>query len=205
MKISKSHLSRVEICASSAWAPADDQREYLSRPSHHARDQQLHDAHHSLGNQPDLPPATRADASFELALATLHQALTATNPTTIEQHLRTALMRLTTLDREHENRLDACAYAAAIDAVLAFTDSTHHPGSIDVRGRVNAAADRLEAWRRGLSRWGSCSPWPPKPLATAPHGRGPDAGQSGDDDADRAGTGRPGQALSRPPPGLGCG
>ncbi|MFF3403500.1 hypothetical protein ACFYW6_34015 [Streptomyces sp. NPDC002659] len=109
----------------------------------------------ALENQPDLPPATRADASFELALATLQQAFTATDPATIEQHLRTALVRLTTLDREHENRLDARAYAAAIDAVLAFTDSTHHPGSTDVRARVNAAADRLEATVTQLTAWTS--------------------------------------------------
>jgi len=119
----------------------------------HYQDDGLLEILTALENQPDLPPATRADAGFERALATLHQALTATDPATIEQHLRTALMRLTTLDRGHENRLDARAYAAAIDAVLAFTDSSQHPGSTDVQGRLNAAANRLEATVTQLTAW----------------------------------------------------
>ncbi|MGW4599242.1 hypothetical protein ACWEOA_28685 [Streptomyces sp. NPDC004457] len=119
----------------------------------HYRDAGLLDILTALENQPDLPPATRADAGFELALATLHQALTATDPTTLEQHLRMALMRLTTLDRQHENRLDARAYAAALDAVLAFTDPTQHPGSSDVQQRLTAAANRLEVTVAQLTAW----------------------------------------------------
>jgi hypothetical protein len=120
----------------------------------HYQDAGLLDTLSTLENQSALPAATRADASFELALATLQQAFTATDPASVEQHLRTALMRFTALDVEHESRLDARAYAAALDAVLAFTDSTGQPpGATDNRRRLSAATHRLEATLAQWTAW----------------------------------------------------
>ncbi|MFK8843626.1 hypothetical protein [Streptomyces sp. Ac-502] len=107
-----------------------------------------------LENQPDLTAATRADASFELALADERTALEAADRATAEEQLRRALMRFTELDRTHERRLDARAHAAAIQAVLAFADLENDPtGDNSARQRLADAACQLDATAAHLTAW----------------------------------------------------
>lgn len=119
----------------------------------HYQDPDLLTALTRLENQVTLSATTRADASYELALAALQRALRATDRATTEHHLRHALQRLTDLDRIHEARLDARAYAAAIEAVLAFADLEQQPSSADLQARVSAAADRLDATLTQTAAW----------------------------------------------------
>ncbi|MDQ1013214.1 hypothetical protein QFZ82_007699 [Streptomyces sp. V4I23] len=108
----------------------------------------------TLENQPDLSPATRADATFELALADERTALEAADRITAEEQLRRALMRFTELDRSHEARLDARAHAAAIEAVLAFADLEQNPtGDNSARQRLTDAADQLDTTAAHLAAW----------------------------------------------------
>ncbi|MFD4862974.1 hypothetical protein [Streptomyces atratus] len=98
---------------------------------HFADTDRLLDVLGALENQPDLAPDSRADASFELALATERTALEAADRTTADEQLRLALMRFSEIDRTHEARLDARAHAAAISAVLAFADPEKNPTGAD--------------------------------------------------------------------------
>ena len=108
----------------------------------------------ALEEQPELAPTTRADASFELALADERTALEATDRTTVEEHLRRALMRFGELDRKNEARLDARAHAAAIEAVLAFTAIEQNPtGSDTAEQRLTDAAGRLDTTAAHLAAW----------------------------------------------------
>jgi len=109
----------------------------------------------ALENQPELAPATRADATFELALADERAALEATDRAVAEEQLRKALMRFAELDRTHEARLDARAHVAAVEAVLAFADLEQDPtaDSSDARQRLARAADQLDAVTEHLVAW----------------------------------------------------
>lgn len=108
----------------------------------------------ALEAQPGLAPATRADATFELALADERNALEASDHTTAEEHLRRALMRFIELDRNHEARLDARAHAAAIQAVLAFTDREEAlPRGDSAEQQLIDAADRLDTTTAHIAAW----------------------------------------------------
>ncbi|WP_143204968.1 hypothetical protein [Streptomyces sp. CB02009] len=121
---------------------------------HFADTNRLLDVLNALENQPDLNPATRADASFELALADERAALEAADRTTAGEQLQRALMRFTELDRTHEARLDARAHAAAIEAVLAFADLEQNPtGDSSARQRLTEAADQLDTTAAHLAAW----------------------------------------------------
>ncbi|WP_143676296.1 hypothetical protein [Streptomyces sp. TLI_146] len=114
----------------------------------------LLDVLNALENQPDLNPATRAEASFELAMADERTALEAADRTTADEQLQRALMRFTELDRTHEARLDARAHAAAIEAVLAFADLEQNPtGDNSARQRLTDAADQLDTTAAHLAAW----------------------------------------------------
>ncbi|MBV9024814.1 MAG: hypothetical protein JO362_13740 [Streptomycetaceae bacterium] len=120
----------------------------------HFGDTALLDVLSALENQPALPAATRADASFELAVADVRTALEAADRTAVEEHLRRALMRFKELDRTQETRLDARAHAAALDAVLAFSELEQQPAaSAHVRQRLVEAADQLSAATAQLAAW----------------------------------------------------
>lgn len=121
---------------------------------HFADTDRLLDVLNALENQPDLNPATRADASFELALADERAALEAADRTTAGEQLQRALMRFTELDRTHEARLDARAHAAAIEAVLAFADLEQNPtNDSSARQRLTEAADQLDTTAAHLAAW----------------------------------------------------
>lgn len=126
----------------------------------HFGDDTLLDVLSALENQTDLPAGTRADATFELAVADMRTALEASDRSAVEDHLRRALMRFKDLDRTHEARLDARAHAAAVDAVLAFGELDQQPATAaPAEQRLAQAADQLDAttallteWTRGMHR-----------------------------------------------------
>ncbi|MFJ9893542.1 hypothetical protein ACIQPR_09430 [Streptomyces sp. NPDC091280] len=121
---------------------------------HFADTGRLLDVLSTLENQPDLTPATRADASFELALADERTALEAADRTTADEQLRRALMRFAEIDRNHEARLDARAHAAAIKAVLAFADLEKNPTGADkARQQLTEASGQLDATAANLAAW----------------------------------------------------
>lgn len=120
---------------------------------HFADTDRLLDVLSTLENQPALAPATRADASFELALAAERTALEATDRTTADERLRHALMRFAELDRTHEARLDARAHAAAITAVLAFSELEQHTGDDSIRQRLTDATEELDSTAAHLTAW----------------------------------------------------
>ncbi|KIF67132.1 hypothetical protein HY68_36075 [Streptomyces sp. AcH 505] len=108
----------------------------------------------TLENQPGLAPNSRADASFELALAAERAALEAPDRATADEQLRLALMRFSEIDRTHEARLDARAHAAAISAVLAFADLEKDPAGADkARTQLTEASGQLDATAAQLAAW----------------------------------------------------
>ncbi|MFT7835713.1 hypothetical protein Q5530_06155 [Saccharothrix sp. BKS2] len=108
-----------------------------------------------LADNPRLSTPTRADATFELALADLHLALAEHDPSITEDHLRRALLRLHTTDQGQENRHDARLYTAAIDAVLVFSEFHKGNEPETARGRLSALTDRLETDLTALYAWNS--------------------------------------------------
>ncbi|MFD3701121.1 hypothetical protein ACFWUZ_34200 [Streptomyces sp. NPDC058646] len=109
----------------------------------------------TLERQTNLTPQARADATFELALADLRAALDAPERAAAHELLRVALMRFTGLQREHEARLDAAAYAAALQAVLAFATLEDNPSTKAVQDEIEDAAQRLDAATANLAAWTS--------------------------------------------------
>jgi hypothetical protein len=108
-----------------------------------------------LENHPALSSAARADAAFELAVASERAAFEAEDPGSVERHLRLALMRFIELDEEHEARLDARAHRTAIEAVLVFSETTaqdHPPDErlAEVLARLDRTTAHLEAWRQRM-------------------------------------------------------
>ena len=79
-----------------------------------------------------------ADAAFELALAQLRDALTATTLPEAIGGLATARDQFASAERAEEARDDAAAYRIALDAVLSF-------GASDSTERLTHASDELEA------------------------------------------------------------
>ncbi|MBY8882900.1 hypothetical protein [Actinacidiphila acidipaludis] len=124
----------------------------------HFGDDALLDVLSALENQASLPSGTRADASFELALADMRTALEAPDRAAVEEHLRRALMRFKDLDRTHETRLDARAHAAAVDAVLAFGELDPRPAAAtpaeqrlaEAAAQLDTVIAQLAAWTRGM-------------------------------------------------------
>ncbi|MFF1872806.1 hypothetical protein [Kitasatospora herbaricolor] len=122
----------------------------------HFGDDALLDVLSALENQSDLPPGTRADASFELAVRDVRTALEASDRSAVEEHLRRALMRFKDLDRTHEARLDARAHAAALNAVLAFGELDQPPAApaeqrlAEAANQLDAATAHVAAWTRGM-------------------------------------------------------
>ncbi|ANQ75570.1 MULTISPECIES: hypothetical protein [Rhodococcus] len=104
-----------------------------------------------LENRPNLSLASRADASFELAIADVREALNAADASATEQYLRRALFRFAELDRTHEARLDARAYAAAVEAVLAFLELGQGVAGADQR--ISEASDRLSETTALFTAW----------------------------------------------------
>ncbi|WP_307160584.1 hypothetical protein [Streptomyces rishiriensis] len=121
---------------------------------HFADTDRLLDVLGALENQPDLTPDSRADVSFELAMAAERTALEAGDLSTADEQLRTALMRFSEIDRTHEARLDARAHAAAITAVLAFADLEKNPTAADrARQQLTEASSHLNATAAQLAAW----------------------------------------------------
>lgn len=126
----------------------------------HFGDDALLDVLSALENQTDLPAATRADATFELAVADMRSALEASDRSAVEDHLRRALMRFKDIDRTHEARLDARAHAAAVDAVLAFGELDQQPATAapaeqrlaEAAAQLDATTTLLTEWTRGMHR-----------------------------------------------------
>ena len=112
----------------------------------------------ALENQTDLSAGTRADATFELAVADMRTALESSDRSAVEEYLRRALMRFTDLDRTHEARLDARAHAAAVDAILAFAALGQRPAAAtpaeqrlaEAATQLDTATAQLTAWTRGM-------------------------------------------------------
>ncbi|MFE2159946.1 hypothetical protein ACFW9M_19285 [Streptomyces lydicus] len=110
-----------------------------------------------LENHPTLSPAARADAGFELAIGELRRALEASDRAEATEAMRRALFRFTELDRIQEARLDARAYAAAVESVLAFSadsDGSAGPSRLEVEAgaaRLEQAVVQLQAWHGRMS------------------------------------------------------
>lgn len=77
------------------------------------------------------------DAGFELAMAELRRALDAPDEATIVPSLMDARKGFAAVEAADEDRHDARAYAAAIDAIMAFRQSDTTP--------LREAADRLQS------------------------------------------------------------
>ncbi|MEV4207813.1 hypothetical protein [Nocardia salmonicida] len=120
----------------------------------HFGDQSLLNVLSMVENRTDLAHTTRADASFELAVADVRAALEATEHSAVDEYLRRASMRFKEIDRTQEARLDARAHAAAIDAVLAFSENDRPTmGLTPVAQRLNEASIQLEAAASTLAAW----------------------------------------------------
>ncbi|MFF0484985.1 hypothetical protein [Streptomyces sp. NPDC004435] len=118
----------------------------------HFPDAGLLDVLSLLENQSSLSPAARADAGFELAVGDLRRALGAPDRAEAAEAMRRALFRFTELDRTQEARLDARAYAAAVDCVLAFSAGSDKDAEAS-RPEVEAGAARLETAVAQLQAW----------------------------------------------------
>ncbi|AVT39633.1 hypothetical protein [Plantactinospora sp. BB1] len=85
------------------------------------------------------------DAGFELAMADLRRALDAPDEATIMPSLLDARRGFAAVEAADEDRHDAQAYAAAIDAIVAF----HQPDTgplLDAANRLEAAVTQHHAW-----------------------------------------------------------
>ncbi|MFC7614267.1 hypothetical protein ACFQV2_12765 [Actinokineospora soli] len=121
----------------------------------HFGDDHLPEVLARLAAKSGLSTSTRADATFELALADLHTALSQDEQDASRSHLERALMRLRIVMRDDEARHDACAYAAAVDAVLTFAALDTEENTDTFRARLAAATDQLEASTAVLHAWNS--------------------------------------------------
>ncbi|WFF08045.1 hypothetical protein O7622_05580 [Micromonospora sp. WMMD1076] len=101
----------------------------------------------------DIPEA-EADAGFELALADLRRALDADNQDELIPALARARSGFAAVEACDEARHDAQAYAAAIDAIMAFGWSDPTPLH-DAVTRLEAAVHQHRAWLSG----GYQPPW----------------------------------------------
>ena len=101
----------------------------------------------------DVPEA-EADAGFELALAELRRALDAEDQDDFLLALVQARSGFATVDATDEARHDAQAYAAALDAIMAFGRSD--PAALrEAVSRLKAAVNQHRAWLSGgyLPAW----------------------------------------------------
>lgn len=105
----------------------------------------------ALEGQLSLSLDCRADATFELGVADVRAALEGTDFLATEGHLRRALFRFNQLDRSHEARLDARAYAAAIEAILAFVE--YGQGDPSAEMRLGNAVERLSRTTAQFTAW----------------------------------------------------
>ncbi|MEU5565494.1 hypothetical protein [Micromonospora musae] len=120
----------------------------------HYNDENLVAVLQTLETHLDLPPATRNDARYELAVVALRAGLQSSDRTQVTRLLRDAAMLMHRVDGAQEARLDARAYAYALDAVLLFTDLASGPDPA-IRDRVAAAADSLGAVVTQRGAWSS--------------------------------------------------
>jgi hypothetical protein len=95
----------------------------------------------------DIPEA-EADAGFELALADLRRALDAENQDNLILSLTRARSSFAAVEATDEARHDARAYAAAIDAIMAFGRPDPAPLR-DAVIRLEAAVGQHRAWLSG--------------------------------------------------------
>lgn len=101
----------------------------------------------------DIPEA-EADAGFELALGDLRRALDAEDQDDFLLALAQARSGFAAVDATDEARHDAQAYAAALDAIMAFGRSD--PAALrDAVSRLKAAVNQHSAWLSGgyLPAW----------------------------------------------------
>lgn len=101
----------------------------------------------------DIPEA-EADAGFELALADLRRALDAEGQDAFLLALAQARSGFAAVEATDEARHDAQAYAAALDAIMAFGRSDLAVLG-DAVGRLEAAVKQRSAWLSG----GYLPPW----------------------------------------------
>ena len=101
----------------------------------------------------DIPEA-EADAGFELALADLRRALGAEDQDDFVLAMAQARSGFAAVEATDEARHDAQAYAAALDAIMAFGRSDPVP-LLDAVGRLEAAINQHRAWLSGghLPAW----------------------------------------------------
>lgn len=94
--------------------------------------------------------AAGVDAAFELACFQLRSALTAETMPAVMEALTAARSGFATVDAAEEGRHDARAYAAACDALLAFSaqDQTRLADAAD---QLTAALNQREAWLSGMN------------------------------------------------------
>ncbi|MBQ0896256.1 hypothetical protein KBX37_24715 [Micromonospora sp. U56] len=85
------------------------------------------------------------DAGFELAMADLRRALDASDEATIVPSLMDARKGFAAVEAADEDRHDAQAYAAAIDAIMAFRQPDTTPLR-DAANRLQAAVTQRHAW-----------------------------------------------------------
>lgn len=121
----------------------------------------------TLEQHPDLPPATRNDARYELAVATLRAGLQSSDRAEVTRLLRDAAMLMHRVDDAQEARLDARAYGLALDAVLLFTDLASGPVPA-IRDRIAATTDSLGVVVTQRAAW-SCRMHQPRWLEARGH------------------------------------
>ncbi|MEV4835920.1 hypothetical protein AB0K05_15445 [Nonomuraea sp. NPDC049486] len=109
----------------------------------HYEDAGLLEVLRTLEGSDTLSSATRNDARYELALATLRAGLGASDRQEVMRLLRAAALRLQIVETAEEARLDARAYRLALDAVFAFIDLEGQPTAA-VRSRLVASAQNLD-------------------------------------------------------------
>lgn len=99
-------------------------------------------------------PEAEADAGFELALASLRQALGADDQSVFMRSAAEARSGFAAVEAVDEARHDAYAYGAALDAIMAFRRSDPEPLR-DAASRLSAAVSQHSAWLSGnyLPTW----------------------------------------------------
>ncbi|MFG3602618.1 hypothetical protein [Micromonospora chersina] len=118
----------------------------------HYEDAGLLEVLRTLEESEALSPATRNDARYELALATLRAGLRAADRQEVMRLLRSAALRLRSVEDAEQGRLDARAYRLALDAIFAFTDLEDQP-TATVRDHLVASARGLDEAVAQRSAW----------------------------------------------------
>lgn len=101
-----------------------------------------------------LPASARVDSSFELALGTLRAALDAASRDDVIRLMGDAAMRLRSVTERQEARVDAEAYACAVEAALIFA-SNDSIAADNQQIRLGAVAQRLSEAVAKRHAWSS--------------------------------------------------